>query len=158
MNDSDIESELKLQLLAGVTYSGTCWLFKPHQVTPSNRYPKIATYPFGWRYLQPVHRLAYMVWNGVLTNKDHVLHSCDNTCCINPRHLSRGTHQENMADRNTKGRQARGESSGHAKLTEKDVSFIRSSSLRNKELSQMFGVHNSTISRIRSHDKWKHVA
>ena len=34
----------------------------------------------------------------------HVLHSCDNSLCINPRHLRAGTHKENMADKVARGR------------------------------------------------------
>lgn len=40
---------------------------------------------------------------------EHALHTCDHKPCCNGRHLFRGTHAANMADRNAKGRQATGE-------------------------------------------------
>lgn len=44
-----------------------------------------------------VHRLAYQLFVGDL-EFCHVLHSCDNPLCVNPKHLRQGTHQENMQD------------------------------------------------------------
>lgn len=85
-----------------------------------------------------------------------VMHSCDNPPCCEPTHLRRGTPDENVADRHTKGRDARGDNHGsrrhpetrpsgdangmrkhpgavsrgvehgRAKLTETDVAAIRS--------------------------------
>lgn len=37
-----------------------------------------------------------------------VLHSCDNPACVNPDHLRIGTQNENIKDRDIKGRQSRG--------------------------------------------------
>jgi hypothetical protein len=44
------------------------------------------------------HRIAYAYANGKEPELD-VLHSCDNPRCVNPKHLSQGTNQDNVADR-----------------------------------------------------------
>jgi hypothetical protein len=44
------------------------------------------------------HRLAFTLANGFETPL-HVLHSCNNRPCCNPKHLNEGTHAQNMADK-----------------------------------------------------------
>jgi hypothetical protein len=73
--------------------------------------------------------------------------------------------EENYADRNAKGRQARGESSGRSRLTEADVREIRSSyrpttieaPTNRLELARSFGVSPQTIDKIVSRRSWVHV-
>lgn len=43
------------------------------------------------------HRLAFEIANGRPVS-GHILHSCDNPLCVNPAHLSEGSHLENMQD------------------------------------------------------------
>ncbi len=54
-----------------------------------------------------------------------VLHRCDNPRCVNPGHLFLGTLLDNNADKQAKGRQARGSDQGSAKLTANQVLAIR---------------------------------
>lgn len=103
------------------------------------------------------HRAAYLSANpGSITLKakrtnDLVLHRCDYPKCCNPAHLFLGTHQDNMDDRNKKGRTAQqwGELSPTSKLTNEDVFWMR---LQKKNgatinsLALLYGIGKSTAS------------
>ena len=49
------------------------------------------------------HRVVWQLIFGEIGNL-HVCHSCDNPSCCNPEHLFLGTNQQNMQDRQSKGR------------------------------------------------------
>lgn len=87
-------------------------------------------------------------------------HACDNPPCCNPRHLSWGTQQDNIADMRAKGRAARGERTGSAKLTEENVREIRtlgSQGWSQRELGARFGVSGVAAGQILRGKTWKHV-
>ena len=42
------------------------------------------------------HRVSYCLFVGPIPKNLMILHSCDNKSCVNPNHLSVGTHEENM--------------------------------------------------------------
>jgi hypothetical protein len=50
------------------------------------------------------HRVAYAITYGEVPPRLCVMHSCDNPPCVNPAHLSLGTHRENILDARAKGR------------------------------------------------------
>lgn len=52
------------------------------------------------------HRWAYQHFIGELPPKMLVCHSCDNTLCVNPKHLWLGTYMDNVRDCINKGRHA----------------------------------------------------
>jgi len=43
------------------------------------------------------HRAAYELTAGPIPSGMEIMHACDNPPCCNPRHLSPGSHQQNMA-------------------------------------------------------------
>lgn len=52
-----------------------------------------------------IHRyVATIVYGSSAMQGKHVLHSCDVPTCVNPDHLSLGTNNDNIADRDAKGR------------------------------------------------------
>ena len=116
------------------------------------------------------HRVAYELTYGPLGD-NLALHHCDNPPCCNPAHLFPGTHADNAADRNQKGRQSRGDrvvygrrrrGSQHpdAILDEARVAAIRAARLEGmgySALAYRFRVSKSVIARIATNRTWKHV-
>lgn len=87
-----------------------------------------------------------------------VCHRCDNRACVNPKHLFLGTHQDNIRDRTAKGREARGDKIGIAKLDWPKVGEIRSLLARGelqRVIADKFGVDPSVISEIKTEKIWK---
>ncbi len=103
------------------------------------------------------HRLAYEMAHGVtLSSNQHVLHACDNPPCVNPDHLSVGSHADNMADRQRKGRTARGARLPHTKLSEEQVSEIRQlkrDGMVQAHIARAYGVSAACISEIVNYRK-----
>lgn len=62
------------------------------------------------------HRRAWTLRHGPIPDGMLVLHRCDNTLCVNPDHLFLGTNAQNIADRNRKGRQAKGALHGLSRI------------------------------------------
>jgi hypothetical protein len=105
---------------------------------------------------EPVHahRFSWEIHYGPIPENQCVLHSCDNPLCVRPDHLFLGNRTKNAADRDGKGRgrNARGEDHGKAKLTEDDVRAIRKEysegSCGYRKLSKQYGVSRQSIQAI----------
>jgi DNA invertase Pin-like site-specific DNA recombinase len=93
-------------------------------------------------------------------NDKRVCHICDNPPCVNPGHLVLRDQYWNVRDRVLKGRCARGERIGSAKLTEKQVHIIKTRLKKgdSKELlAKEFGVTASHIYIIGVGQIWGYV-
>lgn len=101
---------------------------------------------------RPAHRVSLEIHLGhTIPAELEVLHSCDNPACVNPNHLSVGTHAQNMAEMSARRRAAVGERSARFKLTTADVVEIHRLSrggATNDQIAARFGVVQSTVSRI----------
>lgn len=111
-----------------------------------------------------VHRYSYELHNGPIPDGLVVMHKCDNPRCVNPAHLSLGTHSDNTRDAVAKGRWKSipplnfGENQRSAKLTEQDVRLIRDNpDISTKELALRFGTNVTSIQKVRSRKTWKHL-
>lgn len=115
---------------------------------------------YGRFHLDPMkytraHRVAFVLTHRRQVGSGLVVrHICDHPACVNPAHLVEGTQGENMMDRQERGRQARGERNGRAKLTAQQVQAIRASPDSCRKLAALYGVSHGTIADIKRGDLW----
>tara|TARA_R110000868_G_scaffold123_6_gene1313 strand:- start:5 stop:613 length:609 start_codon:yes stop_codon:yes gene_type:complete len=157
----------------------SCWLW--------NGYTNHGGY--GWASIggiaQLTHRYAYSTQNPEIPKGLCVLHKCDNPPCCNPAHLFLGTNQDNVTDRDTKGRQCKGEARsaankkgdehwsrmrpemvtrgaavGGSKLTEEaviEIRRLRAEGEKLKAIAILYGVTVPTVSMVVRRVTWGHV-
>ena len=104
------------------------------------------------------HRYAYELEYGSIPNGLFILHKCDNRRCCRPSHLSIGSTQDNMDDMKRKGRQAKWEGHGMAKLTWEQVMEIRrklSNGSKGIDLRVEYGISMTAISNIKLNKTWR---
>jgi len=97
------------------------------------------------------HRVAWMVSRGAVPEGKNVCHRCDEPRCCRPGHLFLGEHRDNVADRHGKGRTARGEAVGTAKLTVEAVRAVRQRVAAGEAVSAVaraYGVDRKSIRRV----------
>lgn len=113
------------------------------------------------------HRLMCILAHGEPPSPSHeAAHSCGNghEGCVNPRHLRWATFTENVKDSVRHGTHPalawKGEKHPSAKLTGAQVMAIRAKleeGSRVTDIAALYGVAKSTISGIKSGDKWPHL-
>jgi ribosome-binding protein aMBF1 (putative translation factor) len=89
-----------------------------------------------------------------------VMHVCDEPLCVERTHLRLGTQRDNLADRDAKGRQAKGERHGSSRLTEDFVRRIRwaaSRGLTQQQIADLMEISNQSVSNILTGKTWSHV-
>lgn len=149
-------SNISVNLISG------CWEWKGSKYNGYGR-TIIGSRKDGTRRTISAHRLSYLIWNGEIPDGYDVCHKCDNPCCINPNHLFVGTRQENVDDRERKGRNIIfvGEEQPMAKLTKKIVKDARWEHTYKgtsfQKLADRYGVSKKTMQSAIKGITWKCV-
>ena len=135
-----------------------CWPWKAS--VSSQGYGK---FYFGGR-MDHAHRVALRIARQQDIDPGAVVrHACDNRICVNPAHLSLGTHADNTADMMRRGRNKYiipvryGESHSQAKLTLKQVRHIKellATGMPKAAIGRLFGVCRATIRKIAKGETW----
>lgn len=106
-----------------------------YPITNKDGYPEYQPKIEGKKYHFYLHRVSYqMYYNEDLSTEDIICHKCDNPSCINPKHLFKGTHNDNVQDKVLKGRQAKGKGNGryvHGQYTKEAIAFRKEQSQLN---------------------------
>lgn len=98
------------------------------------------------------HRVSYEIFNGPIEKGKDILHSCNNSLCVNPQHLRQGTQSENERDAVKNGTHP------NQKLTIAEANEIRSLRAKGfsyKDLMGQYRVSNDTICRVLSGDSYR---
>lgn len=127
-----------------------CWLCNSH-ATDRDGYPNCKRNGRAER----ISREHYRLYKGEIPVNHVVRHTCDTPACINPEHLLLGTHADNVADRVSRNRSAKGIISGRSKLTEQQVISIYSNKTdKCTILASYYKVDNKTIRNIQQRKNW----
>lgn len=120
------------------------------------------------------HRVAWEIQRGPIPKRLQVLHHCDVPACQRGTHFFVGSHQDNMRDRNIKGRMAhgkrsdkirakylRGEKVAVSKLTSSQVVKIRAEykpgSVTQQQLADQLGITQSSVWNALYGATWAHI-
>lgn len=121
-----------------------CWQWSGHR--DPNGYGRIS-YNRDSHY---AHRLSYMHHVEMIVPGQMILHSCDNPCCINPAHLRKGTHAENMQDMVDRGRSVKGREKNYVGWENaREIRMMYDTEEYTQEdLAREFNFHIDTIGNI----------
>lgn len=108
------------------------------------------------------HRFAYVLFIKPIPDRKLICHTCDNPSCVNYKHLFLGTNQDNVNDRNQKGKVSKGEKHPNSKLTESQVIEIKKALLKPykgqiNDLAKKYNVSIRTIENIKYSKTWNHI-
>jgi hypothetical protein len=117
-----------------------CWIWQ----AGGGRYGHLR-YRVGQEILSnSAHRIAWELTHGAIPPDLEVCHNCptgDNPYCVNPAHLWLGTHADNIVDKVSKGRQAKGSTHGSRTHPERLASGNRNG-MRTKPDTRLHGERN----------------
>jgi hypothetical protein len=128
-----------------------CWLWTG-AIKPGTKYGCFRT---GSKIVEYAHRVSLRIALGDAPSAVAVaMHSCDNPPCCNPKHLSWGTHADNVRDMFEKGRAPGGISSADVV----DMLRLVQGGMTNGQAAAKYGVSARLVSRIRNGKTWRKIA
>jgi len=135
-------TKLTKRLLSKVNKTESCWLW-----TGAMNSAGYGLFSFEGKEAL-AHRFSYRLFTGEIPDGLVILHSCDVRECINPEHLSVGTHTENMEDCLAKGRHNSQLSNflDHTQKAEIRIKYLQNKVSMDK-LASEYGVAKTTIFR-----------
>lgn len=123
-----------------------CWVWQKATIK-GGRYGALRAdcYGVGMTGEYLAHRHYYALTHGKIPSNRQVHHTCENTLCVNPDHLSSVTPA--------------GHRQAHAKKLDWDkVRMIRESSLSSRKLAAMLGVSHRMVLDVRNGKNWREAA
>ena len=136
---------------------GQCWNWTGTKMTQG--YAVLTIH----RKIVRAHRYSWVLHFGELGDGVDILHHCDRKSCTRPEHLFTGAGALNMADKTWKGRQAKGESTNHCKVTEQQVIWLLQNYTNEidtstaNQLASDLGITRDSLRNILSGFRWRHV-
>lgn len=153
-----VPADVLARFWAKVTLAPGCWEWRGARCSKG-----YGSFGFA-KKIWGAHRLSMLIEHGAIPPDAQVLHHCDNPGCVNPAHLYFGTHHQNMADRNSRGRARGGRNFGElapsSRLRAEDVRNIRAlatAGYRQQDLAEAWGVHKATVNDAVLRKTWGHI-
>jgi hypothetical protein len=142
-----------------IRHESGCWIWPGGK--DKDGYGKVSVRINGMRCHLRAHRAMAALRVGVVGDKSVVMHKCDNPSCVNPDHLTIGSHIENEHDKIAKNRHTHGASHPHALLDDNKVTeaiYRMADGDHTTNIAKDFGVTRSAIRHIVTEERtWRHV-
>jgi hypothetical protein len=148
--------DLKTRLALSVKINANdCWVWQRSKLKKGYGKITIGSKKFGNRKNALAHRISYEIFVGPIPKGLQVCHDCDNPSCINPDHLFLGTNQDNVDDKQKKGRIG-----VFAVINEHKAALIKRDLLvmKQKDVSLKHNIAIHIVKDISSGRSWKNVA